>query len=229
MPFAQRRKLAGTCRHTVEMLPPSAWITSIRAASSARSTPSRQGLCDFREAALHGAPLHRHRNASMKVLQRGLTTRALAFVPSVRPGPLRRGRWAAVQGARAMATQAPWQPQLEASLQRNSEARNAFYYQLATVGKDCMPSNRTVVHRGFLPDSRLCFVTDARWAWPLMRRGEEGHWPCPTRRAACLCRAGQATTRSAAAASSVEVWLRDRTSSPGWHGTSPAQHDGRPA
>ncbi len=58
---------------------------------------------------------------------------------------------------------APWRSPLSRALHRNRSLPNARYLQLATIGSDGKPANRTVVFRGFLEDSdRLKFVTDAR-------------------------------------------------------------------
>lgn len=58
---------------------------------------------------------------------------------------------------------APWRSPLSRAEHRNRSVPNARYLQLATVGSDGKPANRTVVFRGFLEGSdRLKFVTDAR-------------------------------------------------------------------
>lgn len=58
---------------------------------------------------------------------------------------------------------APWRSPLARALHRNRSLVYARYLQLATVQTDGRPANRTVVFRGFLPDTdQLKFVTDAR-------------------------------------------------------------------
>jgi PPOX class probable FMN-dependent enzyme len=60
---------------------------------------------------------------------------------------------------------APWRAELLRALHRNRAAPEARYLQFATVRPDGRPANRTVVFRGFEPDSdRLCVVSDARSA-----------------------------------------------------------------
>lgn len=56
-----------------------------------------------------------------------------------------------------------WRSPLARALHLNRSLPNARYLQLATIGKDGKPANRTVVFRGFL-DDQLKFVTDARSA-----------------------------------------------------------------
>ena len=57
---------------------------------------------------------------------------------------------------------APWRSLLTLALERNPQP-NARYLQLATVGADNRPANRTVVFRGFYVDTdQLKFVVDAR-------------------------------------------------------------------
>jgi len=57
---------------------------------------------------------------------------------------------------------APWRSPLARALDCNPQP-NARYLQLATVGANNRPANRTVVFRGFLEDTdQLRFVTDAR-------------------------------------------------------------------
>jgi PPOX class probable FMN-dependent enzyme len=57
---------------------------------------------------------------------------------------------------------APWRSPLAIALERNPHS-TARYVQLATVGANNRPANRTVVFRGFLLDSdQLKFVIDAR-------------------------------------------------------------------
>lgn len=73
-----------------------------------------------------------------------------------------------------MGNLAPWRSPLARALHRNRSLIYARYLQLATVRSDGTPANRTVVFRGFGPDSgpgqnlgqgggdRLRFVTDRR-------------------------------------------------------------------
>ncbi|KAL6768003.1 CPLD26 [Auxenochlorella protothecoides x Auxenochlorella symbiontica] len=61
-----------------------------------------------------------------------------------------------------MASPAPWEGQVLQALEANKELRHSTYYQIATVSPSGRPSNRTVVFRGFLPGSKLSFVTDHR-------------------------------------------------------------------
>ncbi len=56
-----------------------------------------------------------------------------------------------------------WRTPLARALYRNRSLLYARYLQLATVGNDGKPANRTVVFRGFIGDTnQLKFVTDAR-------------------------------------------------------------------
>jgi pyridoxamine 5'-phosphate oxidase len=58
---------------------------------------------------------------------------------------------------------APWRPVLAKALHLNRALNYARYFQLATVRADGRPANRTVVFRGFLPDSnRLMMISDRR-------------------------------------------------------------------
>ncbi|MEA5581764.1 Npun_F5749 family FMN-dependent PPOX-type flavoprotein [Nodularia harveyana UHCC-0300] len=58
---------------------------------------------------------------------------------------------------------APWRSAIAHALHRNRSLVYARYLQLATVGENNRPANRTVVFRGFLEDSnQLKFITDAR-------------------------------------------------------------------
>jgi pyridoxamine 5'-phosphate oxidase len=60
---------------------------------------------------------------------------------------------------------APWRSPLSRALHRNRALAYARYLQLATVGEDGRPANRTVVFRGFLdPGNQLKFITDGRSA-----------------------------------------------------------------
>jgi PPOX class probable FMN-dependent enzyme len=62
-----------------------------------------------------------------------------------------------------MTSLAPWRQVLARSLHRNRALIYARYFQLATVRADGRPANRTVVFRGFLPDSnQLIMITDRR-------------------------------------------------------------------
>ncbi|MBD1905736.1 MULTISPECIES: Npun_F5749 family FMN-dependent PPOX-type flavoprotein [Cyanophyceae] len=58
---------------------------------------------------------------------------------------------------------APWRSPLAGALHRNDSQPHCRYLQLATVRADGRPANRTVVFRGFLPDTnQLKFVIDSR-------------------------------------------------------------------
>jgi pyridoxamine 5'-phosphate oxidase len=58
---------------------------------------------------------------------------------------------------------APWRTPLTRALDRNRSLVYARYLQLATVGADGRPANRTVVFRGFLEETnQVKFVTDSR-------------------------------------------------------------------
>lgn len=58
---------------------------------------------------------------------------------------------------------APWRPALARALHRNRSQAYSRYPQLATIRHDGRPANRTVVFRGFLPETNcLTFVTDSR-------------------------------------------------------------------
>lgn len=62
-----------------------------------------------------------------------------------------------------MTSLALWRPVLARALYRNRALAYARYFQLATVREDGRPANRTVVFRGFLPDSnQLMIVSDLR-------------------------------------------------------------------
>jgi PPOX class probable FMN-dependent enzyme len=66
-----------------------------------------------------------------------------------------------------------WRQMLEKALASNKGAMPyAKYYQVATVGTDGRPSNRTVVHRDFYGDSALTWVTDQRTGKVLEVRNE---------------------------------------------------------
>ncbi|XP_031113459.1 pyridoxine/pyridoxamine 5'-phosphate oxidase 2 [Ipomoea triloba] len=61
------------------------------------------------------------------------------------------------------ATAAPWKHLLLNSLNSNSHLKHSIYLQLATVGSNGRPSNRTVVFRGFEDNSdRIQIYTDSR-------------------------------------------------------------------
>ncbi|QSJ15607.1 pyridoxamine 5'-phosphate oxidase family protein [Nostoc sp. UHCC 0702] len=58
---------------------------------------------------------------------------------------------------------APWRSAIAHALHRNRSLVYARYLQLATIGYNNRPANRTVVFRGFLEDTnQLKFVTDSR-------------------------------------------------------------------
>jgi pyridoxamine 5'-phosphate oxidase len=58
---------------------------------------------------------------------------------------------------------APWRQVLARSLHRNRALAYARYFQLATVRANGRPANRTVVFRGFLPNSdQIAIITDRR-------------------------------------------------------------------
>ncbi|MBE9113947.1 pyridoxamine 5'-phosphate oxidase family protein, partial [Nodosilinea sp. LEGE 07298] len=60
---------------------------------------------------------------------------------------------------------APWRSPLARALHRNRSKPYSRYFQLATVTAEGRPANRTVVFRGFLPDTNsLTVVTDQRSA-----------------------------------------------------------------
>ncbi len=60
---------------------------------------------------------------------------------------------------------APWRSPLSRALHRNRSRPESRYFQLATVGLDGWPCNRTVVFRGFYPGGdRLMVATDTRSA-----------------------------------------------------------------
>ena len=57
----------------------------------------------------------------------------------------------------------PWRSHLSHALHCNRSQPYSRYLQLATVDTQGLPTNRTVVFRGFLEDSnQLQFITDAR-------------------------------------------------------------------
>lgn len=58
---------------------------------------------------------------------------------------------------------APWRSPLSRALHRNRSEAHSRYFQLATVTKEGNPANRTVVFRGFMPNSNwLQIGTDSR-------------------------------------------------------------------
>jgi PPOX class probable FMN-dependent enzyme len=58
---------------------------------------------------------------------------------------------------------APWRSVLSRALHRNRSKPYSRYFQLATIHLNHRPANRTVVFRGFLPDTNaLMFITDSR-------------------------------------------------------------------
>lgn len=58
---------------------------------------------------------------------------------------------------------APWRSLLARALHKNRSLPYARYFQLATVGTDGRPANRTVVFRGFLDDTnQVKIITDSR-------------------------------------------------------------------
>lgn len=60
---------------------------------------------------------------------------------------------------------APWRSPLARALHRNRSRPYSRYFQLATVTPGGRPANRTVVFRGWLPDSNtLTLITDQRSA-----------------------------------------------------------------
>ncbi|MBD2114267.1 MULTISPECIES: Npun_F5749 family FMN-dependent PPOX-type flavoprotein [Cyanophyceae] len=60
---------------------------------------------------------------------------------------------------------APWRSALARALHRNRSRPYSRYFQLATITPAGRPANRTVVFRGWLPDSNtLTLVTDQRSA-----------------------------------------------------------------
>jgi pyridoxamine 5'-phosphate oxidase len=62
-----------------------------------------------------------------------------------------------------MSSLAPWRHVLGRSLHRNRALVYARYFQLATVRVNGRPANRTVVFRGFLPESnQIAVITDQR-------------------------------------------------------------------
>lgn len=61
------------------------------------------------------------------------------------------------------ATIAPWKQLLLNAMQCNSHLKHSSYFQLATIGINGRPANRTVVFRGFQDDSdKIQINTDSR-------------------------------------------------------------------
>ena len=60
------------------------------------------------------------------------------------------------------AAEPAWRPALAQALTTGASAPESRYLQLATLGLDGRPCNRTVVFRGFGPDSALLVLTDRR-------------------------------------------------------------------
>lgn len=60
-------------------------------------------------------------------------------------------------------TLAPWRSPLARNLHKHRSEPQARFLQLATIGTDGYPANRTIVFRGFLDGrNQLKFITDAR-------------------------------------------------------------------
>ncbi|KAL6128536.1 hypothetical protein ACLB2K_071891 [Fragaria x ananassa] len=58
---------------------------------------------------------------------------------------------------------APWKQLLLSALEANAHLRHSSYFQLATIGSNGRPSNRTVVFRGFQEESdKIQINTDCR-------------------------------------------------------------------
>ncbi|BAY27067.1 pyridoxamine 5'-phosphate oxidase-related FMN-binding protein [Calothrix sp. NIES-2100] len=58
---------------------------------------------------------------------------------------------------------APWRSAIAQALHQNRTLPYARYLQLATVRVNGLPANRTIVFRGFLPETnQLKFITDSR-------------------------------------------------------------------
>eukprot|EP00257_Ricinus_communis_P018585 XP_015577342.1 pyridoxine/pyridoxamine 5'-phosphate oxidase 2 [Ricinus communis] len=63
----------------------------------------------------------------------------------------------------AVTATAPWKQLLLSALESNSHLRHSSFFQLATIGSDGRPSNRTVVFRGFVERSdKIQINTDSR-------------------------------------------------------------------
>ncbi|XP_064962251.1 pyridoxine/pyridoxamine 5'-phosphate oxidase 2-like isoform X7 [Musa acuminata AAA Group] len=64
-----------------------------------------------------------------------------------------------------MATAASWKPLLLRALDSNAHLKHSAFLQLATIGSNGRPSNRTVVFRGFQEDTNVIQInTDRRSA-----------------------------------------------------------------
>ncbi|XP_074331625.1 pyridoxine/pyridoxamine 5'-phosphate oxidase 2 isoform X2 [Apium graveolens] len=62
-----------------------------------------------------------------------------------------------------MGTVAPWKQLVLNAMQSNSHLKHSSYFQLATIGINGRPANRTVVFRGFQEDSdKIQINTDSR-------------------------------------------------------------------
>ncbi|KAI3796487.1 hypothetical protein L1987_39158 [Smallanthus sonchifolius] len=73
-----------------------------------------------------------------------------------------------------MAATAPWKQLLLNALQSNSHLRHSSYFQLATIGPNGMPANRTVVFRGFQDaTNKIQINTDCR----THKIEDLTHWP----------------------------------------------------
>ncbi|XP_076950313.1 pyridoxine/pyridoxamine 5'-phosphate oxidase 2-like isoform X1 [Bidens hawaiensis] len=71
-------------------------------------------------------------------------------------------------------TASPWKQLLLNALQSNSHLRHSSYFQLATIGPNGMPANRTVVFRGFQDSSnKIQINTDTR----THKIEDLNHWP----------------------------------------------------
>ncbi|XP_057980381.1 pyridoxine/pyridoxamine 5'-phosphate oxidase 2 [Malania oleifera] len=58
---------------------------------------------------------------------------------------------------------APWKQLLLSAMESNAHSKHSSFFQLATIGSNGRPSNRTVVYRGFVEDSdKIQINTDSR-------------------------------------------------------------------
>ena len=56
-----------------------------------------------------------------------------------------------------------WHDALKKAIRKNKRLRENRYFQLATISKDALPANRTVVFRGFTETSNsIKIITDSR-------------------------------------------------------------------
>lgn len=88
-------------------------------------------------------------------------------------------------GTAPSVAQPPWRAPLALALTQGAQVRETHYLQLATVDAEGQPRNRTVVFRGFGPDSEVLLLTDRRSAkWGEMRREPRGElaWYLPVTR-----------------------------------------------